>query len=280
MTEDWSLAPEEKLVEALRESALRSKFPEDLIREIVARGDHMVEPLGILLTRDVHEGGNPDDAVASAALHLLGIIGSPSAAPWILDWLRMDPQGWHATETTGAVLGRLGPEAIHTIAAGITDEWIDTILRGCLVSGLVEIGLRNPSARPEVAGIIEKTVTKTAESCDETLLSWVVINSTTVHDRGVKSAILAAFERGDIDEMVLDRNDYLKDQSTQPPWSCHFCDRDLMDYFLNHGTFFAHRTSLVQEPYTGSLSAQGKKVKKKSKHRKKKKAGGRRKNKP
>ncbi len=209
-----------------------TKVPDGLPEEIIARGESIVDGLGEAL---LDEHNRDDDAtnemhwMRNHTFMLLGLIGSPKAAPYILDYFRLDLD-WDdmLTEDGDNVLGRLGPEAIDAIMEYADEEDRDTILQGVAMEGLVNVGFSHPEVRERIVQYFRQSL---ASSQDEERITSIVDSAIYIDDPELQKDVDRAFDTGQVDPFVIDK-EYVEEFHTRyTPWKTERGDFDLMYYF-------------------------------------------------
>jgi hypothetical protein len=144
---EWEGLPTNELVDELLYTGLR--IPEGLIEAILARGTEALPELGRLVTTAaLWESPDEEERWAPIfALHLLGALGDPAAAPYVIGALRLDPDPDLIVENTPTLLAHLGPAAIAPLAQFILDEEADGLMRAVACDGLAAIAVLHQRAK-------------------------------------------------------------------------------------------------------------------------------------
>jgi hypothetical protein len=269
---DWTISTDAQLVDAL--AVCGTDVPQGLPEAILDRKEGVVPLLGELLMR-------PEDTLDDTtswgpvhALHLLGAIGAPAAAPWIVSWLRANPQTDYATEATDAALGRLGPGAIDALIAGIRDGNIDQVLRGVIMDGLIQIGFHNPDARSRIADGIAALLHDLQGDPDYEAVAHIAEAASVIDDQRVWAELSAAYDKIETDESIALPGDIEEDRPPLRPWWLPGITYNLMGHFEDPGAlfrgFFDSPPALPVHAYYGASDRN--KAKKKSKRKDQKKS--------
>lgn len=202
---EWEQLPTEELVEELQYTGLQ--LPPGLIEEIVRRGQDAVPYLGRLVTDERLWNADGDERWAPVfALHLLGAIGDPSAARFVAEALRLDPDPDEIVENTPTVIGHLGPQAVPDFARLLLDETADGLMRGVAADGLASIALLHPQTRPAIIQFLRRFVEE-AEQHDPEAVTGVILTLTELRDRPSLPAIAQAFRSGRVDQDLVTLED-------------------------------------------------------------------------
>lgn len=199
---EWEKLSTADLVEELRYAGL--SLPPELTEEIVARGQDAVPVLGGMASdASLWESDDPDEARAPLfALHLLGAIGDPSAAPFVLAALRLNPEPDEIIENTPTIMGHLGPQAITELARFILDENADGLMRGVACDGLASIGVLHPATRAPITAFLRRFVEEAAQH-DPVAVTGAILSLVELRDRESLPAIGQAFRDRRVDETFL-----------------------------------------------------------------------------
>lgn len=198
---EWEKLPTEELVAELEYTGLQ--LPPGLIDEIVRRGAEALPYLGRLVTDARRWESEDDDRWAPIfALHLLGAIGDPAAAPYIVEALRLDPDPDEIVENTPTVIAHLGPEAIPEFARFLLDERAYGLMRAVAADGLAAIAVLHPQTRPAVLGFLRRFVEE-APKRDPEAVTGVILSLTELRDREAMPAIVQAFRAGRVDQDLM-----------------------------------------------------------------------------
>lgn len=239
MSIDWSEKTNDELIELLANAGM--DVPKGLPEAIIDRGESVVEPLCEMLLdeRNRAEGATEEQAWSrNHAFILLGLIGSPKAAPALLDYFRLElPWDDMVVEDGEQVLGRLGPEAINFIITYIGERERDPLLRGVAADGLVNIGYFHPKAREPIAAFFRNALADADEENDPELTDGLVSAAACIDDPNVQEQIDLAFERDAVDYSMIDEDDVERIRAFETPWSGNRPESDLMYYFSEK--FFA-----------------------------------------
>jgi len=232
MSIDWSEKSNDELIERLANAGM--DIPEDLPEAIIARGDSLVEPLGRMLLDERNRAEDATEEQAWSRNHafiLLGLIGSPKAAPALLDYFRTEIWDDALTEDGAQVLGRLGPGAIDPVIDYIGERERDSILRGVAAAGLVNIGYFHPDARERVVAFFKEALVRADKEEDPALSTGLVSAAACIDDPNVQEQIDLAFEREAVDHSVIDERDVKRIRTSEAPWTEHAPEKNLMHYF-------------------------------------------------
>ena len=230
LPEDLAEATDEELVELLV-SHVGVRLPEGLPEEIVVHGERMVELLcEILLRRDLWELGEGALGMWAPvhALYLLGLIGSPKAAPALIELLRSDKDAEDIYTAGATVLGRMGPEALELIEGYIGDRETDPVRRGAIAGGaLVYIGHQHPELRPRIASFLVEMLEREDEDLE--FSTFLADEAACVDDLEIQAALHAAIERGAVDDFIIDLDELRERVSgTDERWRGRPSELDLM----------------------------------------------------
>jgi hypothetical protein len=248
-TTDWTAMSDAQLVDAL--TTCGTDVPAGLPGAVRDRGEAIVPLLGALLLLPEDEADEDEEWGQIHALHLLGAIGSPAAAPFVVGWLRADPQTDYATEMADAALGRLGPGAIETLAAGIRDCSINPVLRNVIMDGLVQIGFHNPDARTRIADEVVHILRELRDDPDRETTAYLADATSPIDDERVRKEAATAIEillgKPDTggDEIPLEAIE--TDDPSRQPWWYPGVTYDFMEHFDDPGALFRMYRALGQE---------------------------------
>lgn len=210
---EWEKLPVEELVEELQ--VIGPDLPEGLIEEILRRGPKAVPALGAAITDlDLWDSEGDEAWAPLYALHLLGAIGDPAAAPYIVKALSLDPDPDEIVENTPTVIGHLGPAVIPAFAAFLLDEKQDGVMRGVAADGLMSIALLHPATRPVVLGFLRRFVEE-APQRDPEAVTGVILTLSELRDREAMPAIARAFQAHRVDEDLIFLED-VRDDMQRP----------------------------------------------------------------
>jgi len=171
------------------------------VRQLLTHGAAAVPPLLHLLLRPgAWETEGKPEAWAHApmhALHLLGALGDPAAAPALIDAVIEQELGDFLTETVAGVLGNLGPGAVVPLKTALFERKIEEpYARLALARGLVEIALRHPEQRAAVKEAVLRVV-RSEE--DDGCLGSFLGDAVLFDDPEVQAAIDEAFAQERVD---------------------------------------------------------------------------------
>ena len=145
----------------------RGLTAEELVRLLMVRGDDVplelaeaivswgpeVLPELCQFVSDERWWQDERSALGFHALHLVGAIGDPSAAPALLAPLWRNEESDIITENVPGILARLGPKAIPELQAFVEDLSQDSTMRSVVYTGLVGMTVLHPEVTDQVKSI-------------------------------------------------------------------------------------------------------------------------------
>jgi len=151
-TEDFSQLATDELINRMCSCGLG--IPLALVQETIARGGEAVPALCKIVSspRWWHKYGDEAAAVIHA-MHLLGAIGDPTAAPALLAPIAWEEPSDFITENMPGILARLGPGALPALRAFVEDPEQDSIMRSVVYDGLEGMAILYPQVLDEVKDI-------------------------------------------------------------------------------------------------------------------------------
>ncbi len=179
--------------------------PHDLVMETLERGERLVPLLGPLLGDPrIWDADDPEGWAGPHALMLLQCIASPSAAPYVANFLSEGVGEEWLTEEGHNLVYRLGPTGMDAIWGVIENPEADEYGRAEGILGLSLIGLTKEEARPGIVERIRPMASRLAEAEDATSEDELVLTSlcyalADLHDEEARPLLSRAIVRGRCD---------------------------------------------------------------------------------
>lgn len=209
---------------------LGDQVPMELVQAILAKEQEAVILLcDILQNNDYWEAEGNKQWMPLHAVKLLGMLADPKAIPQLVNTLILACEvddDW-IMEDLPTVFGRMGPPAIPPLEEFINDYEGDNTLwwsRSTAVGGLVAIALCNPHEKEHILSFLHALF---SEKEDMEFLSFAAGSLLDLGDPSSLTILDEAFNRGIIDEYIINRDDLLADRVR--PFNMY--DNDLLFFY-------------------------------------------------
>ncbi|MDH7570337.1 MAG: DUF1186 domain-containing protein, partial [Armatimonadota bacterium] len=132
--------------------------------------------------------------------------GDPSATPFVLEALRLDPDPDEVMENAPTIIGHLGAHAIPEVARFVLDESAPGMMRAAACDGLAAIALLHPFTRVPIVGFLRRFVEAAAQHQVEAV-TGAVLALLELRDEESLPAIVRAFHAGRVDQDLITIDD-------------------------------------------------------------------------
>jgi hypothetical protein len=230
-TEDFSHLSADELIKRMSFCGLG--IPPALAQEIIARGREAVPALCRIVSspRWWHKYGDEAAAVIHA-MHLLGAIGDPAAAPALLAPIGWEEPSDFITDSMPGILARLGPGALPALRAFVEDPDQDSIMRSVVYEGLEGMAILHPELSNEVKDIARQLARRCLANA-EPFPAGVGASLAAYQDAADLALLKPLYDRGLWDQTWMCDWDDILEESKQgrTGYQVEYVTRDPMDYF-------------------------------------------------
>ena len=170
---DWNSLPPTEMLNAL-ESA-RVPLTLELVDALVLRKSEVIAPM-LALVKDPSRWVDAGQVwTPLALLHLLGMMGDPSAAPALIELATTQDLGDWTTESLASVLACLGPSTIPALEAAAKVEETNPYVRHAFFRAIYMMAVAAPALRPECVRVARTLFESPDEDFQDLMTSDLIL---------------------------------------------------------------------------------------------------------
>ena len=219
----------EELINELISSELL--VPSKLAEEITRRQDAIPHLIHIIESKKYHELDGPGDGWATIhAIFILSTFKTPEVLAAILNLLKQYGENFDdwLTEDIPSVLVKFGIEAAEPLKEIVLDETIYIYTRNAASRALAVLAHQHPETRDSIVSMYREIL----KDDNDELIDMLIDELAQFKDDDAFDEIKSVFERGIIDEFVINMEDVEHIYNTpDEQLGYHHDEKDPMDHF-------------------------------------------------